>query len=299
MKDYSEIFQVRHQDCMMYRAPFRMCVTNSRFVNMAKAKSKRLPYYKNPPVGEVACGIRFEPLRDFKAPHAGLFWEKIRGRFPTCEHAPPIGIKLESFDPASLPLPRIWFISEQGNNLIQLQNDRFHFNWRRRSDEEQYPRYEFVIQAFKEHFTIFKTFLHETGLGPLNPLDCELLYNNYIPKEKAWESVTDIGKILPDLSWRITSDRFLPDPHQIVWQVGCTLPQDRGSLNISLQQGSRKADKVPIFILGLVAQGLGDDKSESAIWDWFDLAHDSIVRGFADLTSVEAQRELWQRVDNP
>ncbi|MDA2933377.1 TIGR04255 family protein [Acidobacteria bacterium AH-259-D05] len=263
-----------------------------------KKRIKALPDYKNPPVGEVACGIRFEPLRNFKAPHAGLFWERIRNNFPKCEHASPIGLTLTSaLEVESLPLPRIWFISENGENLIQIQNDRFHFNWRKRSDEEKYPRYEYVIRAFRENFKTFKEFVREAELGPLNPLDCELLYANYILQGAGWKAVKDIRKILPDLSWKATRERFLADPLQIGWQISVALPEEQGLLSISLKQGSRRPDKVPLFVLELVARGLGEDKSDPAIRKWFKLAHEWIVRGFADLTSVKAQKELWDRVD--
>jgi hypothetical protein len=40
------------------------------------------------------------------------------------------------------PIPRLSFANEQGNEMIQVQNDRFIKNWRKEGDGEQYPHYE-------------------------------------------------------------------------------------------------------------------------------------------------------------
>jgi uncharacterized protein (TIGR04255 family) len=49
---------------------------------MNKGKSQNLPDYKNPPVIEVACGISFETIEKLRGPHFGLFWKKVRKKFP-------------------------------------------------------------------------------------------------------------------------------------------------------------------------------------------------------------------------
>ena len=32
------------------------------------------------------------------------------------------------------------------------------------------------------------------------------------------------------------------------------------------------------------------------MWNWFDLAHEWIVRGFADLTTEKIQQNIWRRL---
>ena len=112
-----------------------------------------LPSYKNPPVIEVACGIKFKKIKKFKAPHFGLFWDKLRKKFPFCQHAPTLGFPDPSeTEPAfELPLPRIWFINKEKNGLIQLQENIFLYNWRKMQPEESYPRYDTVIKAFQNN----------------------------------------------------------------------------------------------------------------------------------------------------
>jgi uncharacterized protein (TIGR04255 family) len=260
-----------------------------------------LPTYKAPPVIEVVCGISFEKLEYFKTPHFGLFWQKVRNSYPTCQHAPPLGFPPEPLDPTvglPLPLPRVWLINERKNGLIQLQINKFLYNWRKIHQEESYPRYQTIIDTFNKNLNIFNEFLKDERLGTLKPAECELTYVNHILKGEGWESATDIHQILPDINWFSKKKQFLPEPLNLGWQATFALPEDRGRLNVKLEQASRKIDNHPIFILNLTVRGLGANKSPAAIWDWFEIAHEWIVQGFTDLTDTKIQKTIWERTDN-
>lgn len=120
-----------------------------------------LPHYKQPPIIEVACGLTFDPLESLLVPHYGMFWERIKKDFPDCEHAPHLGELPPAMTSTEFPLPRVWFINSADDNVIQLQRDRFFFNWRRSAPVEKYPRYEFVIKSFREYLTEFSRFLSD------------------------------------------------------------------------------------------------------------------------------------------
>ena len=123
---------------------------------MNKAESRSFPNYEKPPVVEVVCGIVFETIKGFKAQHLGLFWQKVRDRFPECKHAVRLGFNPET-EPLDLAnyLPRVWFISAKQNTLIQLQDNTFFFNWRKMEEDETYPRYSIIIEAFKTYPVYF------------------------------------------------------------------------------------------------------------------------------------------------
>jgi len=263
---------------------------------MNEAKLISLPAFENPPVIEVVCGIVFEAIKGFRAHHLGLFWQMVRDEFPDCEHAIRLGFPKEQLDLANY-LPRVWFISEDKHRLIQLQDNRLLFNWRKTETGEDYPHYIIIIKAFSDYLGIFQKFLKEKALGTLNPESCELTYINHILKGWGWESLSDINSIFPDFAWNSTSERFLPEPLQVSGQIRFSLPDDKGNLSLTLQQGERKSDKVPILILNNSAQGLGANKSLKAVWEWFEVAHEWIVRGFADLTGPKIQRDVWRRRD--
>ena len=102
-------------------------------------EDSELPEYGNPPVDEVALGVLFVPLPDFKVPHFGVYWDHIRDRYPKCENQPALTPQIESTAPFAnvmafmsmdLSMLRCWFIDNSGNQLIQVQPDRFIRNWR-------------------------------------------------------------------------------------------------------------------------------------------------------------------------
>ncbi|MBI4525528.1 MAG: TIGR04255 family protein [Deltaproteobacteria bacterium] len=261
----------------------------------SKNPAEPLPSYKQPPVDEVVCGFAFEPLRQLKVPHIGLLWEKLRNEYPNVQHAVPIATDTSwSVDEATgIPLPRIWFISKADNELIQLQLDRFYYNWRHRGDG--YPRYNSIIKKFEKAKSHLEAFVTELLLGTVKPLECELTYINHIPKGQGWESINDLPKVIRDFTWQKEKHEFLSNPANVAWQVRFELPEGKGWLNVKLNQATRKVDGVPSLILELTAKGLGEEKTANAMRNWFDLAHEWIVRGFTDLTQRQIQETIWKR----
>jgi uncharacterized protein (TIGR04255 family) len=72
------------------------------------------------------------------------------------------------------------------------------------------------------------------------------------------------------------------------------LPQDRGALHVTYKHGKKVSDKKDVLILDLTARGPAK-LDGSDMEDWFDLAHEWIVRGFTDLTSALAHKR-WGRM---
>ena len=258
-----------------------------------------LPSYKRPPVNEVVCGVRFNIPESLRIPHVGLLWDKFRQEYPNIQHASPIaGAKGEIpvDNSTGLPLQRVWFINETGDQLIQFQFDRFYFNWRRKQDV--YPRYPHVIKQFEKVLNIVEAFFDEFGLGELKPIECELSYINHIPKGEGWNTIEDLSKIFPDFVWRQTTGRFLTNPVNVAWQSAFLLPGEKGRLNVSLRQATRTDDKAPLFVLELKAFGLGEATTRADILEWFDIAREWIVRGFTDLTALDIQESVWEREED-
>lgn len=107
---------------------------------MAIAGTESFPDYDNPPLTEVVCGILFQNLESFLTPHVGLLWEKFKLDYPYCQEVAPLAPAIEQFG-ESLdvefdlidipPLPRVWFLNENGSEIIQIQRDRFLHNWKK------------------------------------------------------------------------------------------------------------------------------------------------------------------------
>lgn len=253
-----------------------------------------LPSYKKPPVNEVVCGMRFQTPDNLKIPHIGLLWDRFRDKYPHIQHAPPItemGNLLIDVDGGGIPLPRVWFLNQADDQLIQFQFDRFYFNWRSR--QSAYPRYDHIIEQFKNIFDITHEFFKEFNLGALTPLEYELSYVNHIVKGEGWDNIEDVLKIFTDFTWQQRRDRFLPNPLKVSWFTEFPIAENNGRLIITLKQATRREDDKSLFVLELKAKA---DVSSSItdFYKWYDIAHQWIVRGFTDITTKGIQN-YWGR----
>jgi len=255
----------------------------------------KTPGFRRPPISELVCGIAFNRLSAFGAPYVGLLWKECFRDFPNPESAPPLLTgATESLSLEELQFPRIWFVAADERTLIQVQNDRLLFNWRKRADDDEYPRFDTVFSEFKKHFANFSAFVAANRLGIIEAKRFELTYVNHILVGDGWETFADIGTLFPDLSWRNLKGRFLPTPELMAWRATFSLPDKMGTLNVSISPGKRTRDKRDILQMELTAIGhIGGDADSMS--RWFSVAHDWIVFGFADLTSEKVQAELWQR----
>ncbi len=194
-----------------------------------------------------------------------------------------------------IPLPRVWFTQESGKGLIQIQRDRFLQNWMKAGEEDPYPRYRTVIGMFRERLSRFQEFLNEAQLGIIEPLQYEMTYVNHIPQGDGWETMQDIGEVFPDFAWRVNEQRFLSVAEGVNWRTSFALPNHSGRLHVTIRNAKRRDDNRPILLFDLTARGIGKDMSPEAMWSWFDLAHEWIVCGFADLTHQEVQKNIWRK----
>jgi len=249
-----------------------------------------LPSYKYPPVNEVVCGMRFRPVDKLLIPHIGLLWDKFRADYPLLQHAVPISTAKGEIivdKETKLPIPRVWFLNASGDQLIQFQNDRFYFNWRKRKNE--YPRYQHVISNFEIVFNTVKDLFREFELGKPEPLEYELSYINHIPIDMGWKTIVDLPNVFSDFIWTESTTRFLPTPKQISWVAEFPLLEQKGHLLVSLKHGIKTEDETPVLVFELKAIGFDNG---NVIRNWFDLAHEWIVRGFTDLTT-DKMHEIW------
>jgi uncharacterized protein (TIGR04255 family) len=264
--------------------------------------------FETPPVTEVVCGITFKPFENMLSPHFGLLWEKYKNDYPKCREVAPLTPIIERFEDApspspdfelrdTPPLPRIWFVHKNETAIIQVQRDRFLHNWRKMEEDDEYPRYDTVIEMFKDHFDTFKNFLREQEFGTLNPLQYEMTYINHIPQGEAWESMNDINKVFSDFSFDSNLKNFLPSPEVVNFRISFKMPENSGRLHAIIRNGKFRNTGKPMLLLELTARGISLDKSTESMWGWFDMAREWIAYGFADLTNKEAQKRIWKRKD--
>lgn len=265
-----------------------------------------LPDFARPPVNEVALSIQFQPLSELRAIHLGALWERLgRDYFASVEEQPPVPKAIERFGIVRQfiapqfeilnmgPLPRILFVSAGGNEIVQVQKDRFTFNWRKRSESDIYPRYEAIEEQFLRFSAIFEGFLKDERLGSLRIEQAEVTYVNQIPP-------VDIGrrveKVISVLSGDYTHS-YLHDPEEVRLSLKFPMLREEtpfGRLHVDVF-GSTQADS-PAINLVLLARGMPTGNDIKAAIDFFRAGRAAIVNGFASITSTE-MHQLWGRTD--
>ena len=263
----------------------------------------RLPVkFDQPPVVEVVIGVMFRELDQMRAPHLGVFWSKLREQFPVTEERPALDPLIELMDPqapirmeflSTLPLPRIWLIAQDGRSLLQIQRDRFLYNWKRVDATDSYPTYGQVIAKFEEHWRQFCRFVRDESLGNIEFRQFELTYVNHIRRESGLDISGEYG-LLVDHVRKNTPERFLPTPEGFDWRTVYRFPENAGRLHI-LARSLITPDRERFVQLDMTARGIPSDRTDIGRRAWFDLAHEWITHGFADATSHETQLLGWRR----
>ena len=272
-----------------------------------------LPEFKRPPVTEVVLGVQFKTEKPLRVPHIGLFWRTIREDFPECIEHPPVGSQIEQLSSdmfsappgppemsiqigmGAFPSPRCWFVDPPGNKVIQLQSDRFLHNWRKITDEEEYPRYETIRDEFIDRWRKFVSFLNDEKLGAPIVTQAEVTYVNHIPKDSCWAEADDMPNVFSCLKLVDETDLFGP-METMEFNIRRRLPDNRGRLYVNAAPAFTTKDKSVILRMVLTTRGPVADSSDEAILDWMGMGRNAIVNSFAALTAPEAHK-FWGRIE--
>jgi uncharacterized protein (TIGR04255 family) len=268
-----------------------------------------LPEFENPPVVETALGVQFAPTPGMTSGHFGWYWKScLDESWTKTAEAPPLPDQFERFGEKrswSLPVPqfkivmenpiRLQIISESDDRVIQLQNSRFIYNWRKK--EARYPRFDVLYPEFMEKLQGFRDFLRTAGLEDISPNQWEITYVNNIPKGELWNSKEDWHNVLPGL--------YLP-PRQLglVRLEGITgewhfeiVPQ-RGRVHVSGQHAKRVETGEEVLQFQLVARGpIEQEEPGRDLASGLRLGHRALVQTFVNLSSDAAHRHWGIRHD--
>lgn len=269
-------------------------------------RPRHLPDFEAPPLTEVAVSLQFQHIANFGFVDIGPLWEHFRDRFGRVEYHPPLAPNFETFglpqgvmQPFQLnfgmipPLPRSWFVNSAGNEVLQFQSDRFIHNWRKIEVNSFYPRYEHIRARFAVELGELAAFLAERGLGSLVPNQCELTYVNIIAVPDGEGDPT--SKVFRH--WRPTPGRRFGEAEDIAFTGRYLITDDRDQpIGRVIAQASPGLDAEGHRVIQLMLIGRGPPPSPTleAAFDFFDIARDRIVCGFAELTTDEMHK-IWKR----
>lgn len=268
--------------------------------------SDRTPKYDNPPVVETVIGVQFPELAEFRSAHFGEYRSRIKDRFPACEDQPRLRSVNEVFPraaPRDIPVvrfsrgvapARIWYVAKPANELIQLQPDRYLFNWRKRDDGTEYPSYSVNSQKFLDLFKEFRQFCDSAQLDDPTPEIAEVTYINHIRTESAESAVELFGKVFVGMRWE-TADGWLPKPESAGFNRSFVIDKSRGRLHATAAVAVDLVRKEELVRLELTARVIHPAGDAVQIEESLQLAHDWVVSGFASMTSPEIQEKRWKR----
>lgn len=263
----------------------------------SKAVADRIKF-KNPPINELVIALYHLPIIELKAQHIGLYWDRIRGRYPECAQQQLVIPNPSDPQPFSevpgeiFPLPRFWFSNPANPLLIQIQRNAFILNWRRNITNE-YPHYETVMTNFRKEFDNYKNFVRElegTGLDVVQR--CELTYVNMILADESGTSLEQLMNILPSIAG--LKDIQTDNRKMVGLNAAVTYRVDQTLLiNMTAKTGRHGNSQELIAVIELKAHGVPNDLSLEGTRSWYDSAHEAIYNMFLDATNKEVQKTLW------
>lgn len=260
--------------------------------------------FRNPPVVEAICGVQFSPL-PLTTAHFGLFWSQLRSTYTIAQDAIPLAPVVEVpdrteasdttiLDVSLLPdLRRVFLIDPERRRLLQLQQNRFHHNWRRQHDGDVYPRFPEIRSSFLERWSDFSSFLSRESLPSPHVVQYELTYVNHIPSGALWNVEAGFDRLFP---WLCPRTESLTGTPLVECALHYSVPECTGRLHVSIRTGIRANDRRPVILFDLTVRGApahGPDNT-SDLGEWFGLARRTIVRSFTELTGPAAH-QAWGR----
>ncbi|CAN5122272.1 hypothetical protein BH11CYA1_BH11CYA1_16170 [soil metagenome] len=275
---------------------------------MSLPNQGNLPSFDRPPVSEVALSVQFDKVANLRSFQLATLWKAFSAQFPQFEEHPPLAPVVEQlkmgpqshrieFSLLQLPeVPRYFFVSQSGNELIQVQQDRFGHNWRKSGDGDEYPRYEKIRSQFKANLELFCEFLASESLGRFSPTQVDITYVNHIVSGEGWEKFGEIQKVM-NVQALEYSDSFLMEAESISHSERHIIrfaDKPVGRLHITAEPAYRAADGKPILNLNLIARGFPLSGNIDGVLNFLDLGREYIVRGFASVTRPEMHK-IWGR----
>ncbi len=267
------------------------------------------PSFEAPPVVEVVLGVHL-PLVGLSVAHMARYWESIRSgqnnAFPTWTQEAPLPSIVETFGgpvPAvrvnfgKPPIARSMFEETNKTHLIQVQHDRFLYNWRKYGNPSVvYPRYPAVRKKFSQAFEHFARFLKAEADIEAVPRLCEVTYVNHIESGHGWEKHNELAKVFCSYGGEL-SDDFLPEPEGVDLNLRFVIPGADGSptgrLHVAVRPVLRLTDGKELFRADLTARTIVGTKHElDSVLTAMDLGHDFLVNAFRSITT-KTMHGIW------
>jgi len=256
--------------------------------------------FVNPPVVEVVAGVTFDGLSAETSALLSAFWkEELRSEFPSLQLQPPYTVPDESPPagtftlalPVGLPTPRLWALSGDQQELLQLQPGWFACNWRKVQPADEYDRWISRRSAFQKYFAKLSEYLSREGAGEPKIRQCEVTYINHIRPSSSWVSHSDFSRIF---NFGLESVDSYP-AEQVTLQTQFALEYEGefyGRLYVKILPAFGLDGRAPIYVLELTARGAPIGDGLNGALTFLDRGRAAIDRAFLRLTT-ETMHDEW------
>ncbi len=262
------------------------------------------PRFQNPPIVEFVLGVQFSPLTKLTTGHFGLLWKVLGDDWTIPEDAPAIEDQFERFErpkwshrpsvqlrmEKTMPVGRFVLKNTREDRLVQVQQTRFHLNWRKTGELK--PGYSTLITEFETTLKKFQDFTSSTGLGDLEFNQWEITYVDSYPQKDYWETPADWSKILPGLFGTLSAADGLILEHRAA-QWSFEIQPKRGRLHIAAHPGRWGDDEGVSLLVNTTARGPIGKSGNASLREGLDLGHEVAVQSFLKTASPEATQR-WE-----
>jgi len=239
----------------------------------------------SPPVVELVLGFHLK--NDvLSQQHIFNIYEKLKEDFPTIEERQPLldnPIRRPGETVISVGQSynsRKLFINSEDNKLVQLQSNKFFFNWRKGKNQSDYPDFAGIMSDFNQTLARIEEVVEISS----HVDTYETTYFDHIVQS---EFQTDSFNPFPALNL-IKMDRDLTGLNLELFFHEEAVP---GDILLRVQSAIRNSDSEKI--LNMETKCLGKD-SKLDYKGWFDRSHEELVNLFGSLLQPKAL-EVWKQ----
>lgn len=266
-------------------------------------ESLQLPKFASPPLVETVMGVFFKPVAGLGSVEQSVFWnEVLKERFPQIEERPPVDEVREYFTsghPRSaaspewrlvtrLPSPRLWIVAAGGEQVVQLQRNMLLTNWLRKPGTA-YWSYQERRQDFLSHYGAFVEFALRRTRHELAETSCVVTYVNQIPITETTPAGRQISRILE--CWQGSEGTQFGSADHLSLNYSVPFSNRLGRLHVDVKPDFRTSDRQLVVRMELTGRVMLGRENPMKISTALDVAHDAVVRGFADATTSTMHQE--------
>jgi uncharacterized protein (TIGR04255 family) len=256
-----------------------------------------------PPVNEIVLSVAMVPQPAISGPYLPDVLGAWLQSHPRVETAPRYEMPLESsalggLNPgpgfqvvmAAPTEPRYWLMSEDEQELIQVQSNYIALNWRRRDLTQEYPGYEVLRRKFAELLEATDEGLKRHN-SELRPTRAEITYIDIIEPNAIWSSHNEVHRLFNiTLPSQLAYERI-----SVAFSQAMNFEPDRfaGRMHVNLQPNVNWLKQEPQISLNLTARSADlDEQSIDAALQFIDFSHEQANKVFLELLTDRAGK-FW------